>query len=79
MDPWQSSDSAEAAPMQRAMFAPTGGLDRELDLMEQELAAVEVALVRLDAGTYWTCEVTGAPLPDHLLAAHPASRRVTAL
>jgi RNA polymerase-binding transcription factor DksA len=54
------------------------GLDSELDVMERDLADVEVALVRLDAGTYWTCEVTGTPLPDDLLAEHPAARRVTA-
>jgi RNA polymerase-binding transcription factor DksA len=54
------------------------GLDAELDVMERDLADVEVALVRLDAGTYWTCEATGTPLPDGLLAEHPAARRVTA-
>ena len=80
MDPWQPHDPAEAsaapaAVEQREMFAPVDGLDAELDAMERELAAVEVALVRLDAGTYWTCEVTGAPLPDQLLAEHPAARR----
>ncbi len=57
---------------------PSLGLDAELDVMERDLADVEVALVRLDAGTYWTCEVTGAPLPDELLAARPAVRRATA-
>ena len=44
---------------------------RDLDRIAEDLADVEVALERLDAGTYWTCEVTGEPLPDELLAADP--------
>jgi RNA polymerase-binding transcription factor DksA len=53
--------------------APAGG-DR-LDLIEGDLADVEVALARLDAGTYWVDEVTGADLPAELLDAHPTARR----
>lgn len=45
------------------------------DEIEADLAAVEVALARLDAGTYWTDEVTGQPLPEELLQANPAARR----
>lgn len=52
----------------------TGGLD--LDAIERRLAGVEAALVRLEAGTYWTCEMTGQPLPDELLAADPTARRL---
>jgi RNA polymerase-binding transcription factor DksA len=48
----------------------------DLDTVEQDLADVEVALARLDAGTYWTDEVTGAELPDDLLAANPTARRL---
>jgi len=47
----------------------------DLDAVERDLADVEVALARLDAGTYWTDEVTGAPLPDDLLAERPTARR----
>ena len=43
--------------------------------IETDLADVEVALARLDGGTYWTDEVTGEALPDGLLAEHPAARR----
>jgi RNA polymerase-binding transcription factor DksA len=50
-------------------------LDVDLDAVERDLADVETALVRLDAGTYWTDEVTGAPIPDGLLAEHPLVRR----
>ncbi|MEA3185439.1 MAG: hypothetical protein QOJ74_1916, partial [Ilumatobacteraceae bacterium] len=31
---------------------------------------------RLDAGTYWTDEVTGAELPHDLLEARPTARRL---
>jgi RNA polymerase-binding transcription factor DksA len=48
----------------------------DLDAIEQDLADVEVALARLDAGTYWTDEVTGAELPHDLLAAKPTARRL---
>jgi RNA polymerase-binding transcription factor DksA len=52
---------------------PTAPLD--LDGIERDLADVEVALARLDAGTYWTDEVTGAELGADLLAASPTARR----
>jgi len=48
----------------------------DLDAIERDLAGVEIALARLDAGTYWTDEVTGAPLPQDLLAANPTARRL---
>jgi RNA polymerase-binding transcription factor DksA len=54
--------------------APNPPLD--LDAIERDLADVEVALTRLDAGTYWTDEVTGDPLPQELLAADPTARRL---
>ena len=54
--------------------APTGSAV-DLDRIAQDLVDVEVALERLDEGTYWTCEVTGEPLPDDLLAADPVARR----
>jgi len=53
--------------------APAAPLD--LDGVERDLADVEVALARLDSGTYWTDEVTGAELPADLLAAVPTARR----
>jgi RNA polymerase-binding transcription factor DksA len=53
---------------------PESGLD--LDGVEDDLAGVEVALQRLDAGTYWVDEISGEPLPDDLLAAHPTIRRL---
>jgi RNA polymerase-binding transcription factor DksA len=47
-----------------------------LDQVEKDLADVETALARLEAGTYWTCEVTGEELPDELLAQQPTTRRL---
>jgi len=53
-------------------------LDRDLDLdaIETDLADVEVALSRLELGTYWTCEVTGQELDDDLLEVRPTARRL---
>lgn len=51
----------------------TAALD--LDAIERDLADVEVALARLDAGTYWTDETTGAELPADLLDEQPTARR----
>ena len=48
----------------------------DLDAIERDLADVEIALARLDAGTYWTDEVTGGELPSELLAANPTARRL---
>ena len=47
----------------------------DLDRIEQDLADVETALARLEAGTYWTCEITGAEIPDSVLAGSPTARR----
>ena len=47
----------------------------DLDGIERDLADVEVALERLDAGTYWTDEVSGTELSADLLATAPTARR----
>ena len=47
----------------------------DLDAVERDLAAVEVALERLSEGTYWTDEVTGEPIAEQVLAADPTARR----
>jgi hypothetical protein len=69
---------APAPEQAGAPDASTGtavGTPIDLDRIAQDLADVEVALERLDEGTYWTCEVTGETLPDDLLAADPVARR----
>jgi len=47
----------------------------DLDAIERDLADVEVALTRLDDGTYWTDEVTGAAISNDVLAQRPTARR----
>jgi len=53
--------------------APPPAVD--LDAIERDLTGVEIALTRLADGTYRTDEVTGSPIPDHILAADPTARR----
>lgn len=45
-----------------------------LALEESELAEIDAALRRIDAGTYGICEVTGAPIADARLRAIPWTR-----
>ena len=57
----------------------TETFDREKDLsildnIEGELADIEHALERIDAGTYGTCEACGKPIDDDRLEAVPAAR-----
>ena len=47
----------------------------DLDAIEADLDAVQTALGRLADGTYWTDEVTGAPIPADVLTADPLTRR----
>jgi RNA polymerase-binding transcription factor DksA len=48
---------------------------RILTAVETELADVEFALARLDAGTYDRCEVCDRAIDDGTLAANAAARR----
>jgi RNA polymerase-binding transcription factor DksA len=45
-----------------------------LDQVAAELAEVDRALERLDAGTYGRCDACGEPIADERLAAQPAAR-----
>ena len=45
-----------------------------LEQVEAELGDVELAIARLDDGTYGTCEVCGRPIDDARLEAMPATR-----
>ena len=67
VDPPVARDVPEAVP------EPVPELD--LDAVENDLAAVETALQRLSDGTYWVDEVTGEPIPEHVLTADPTARR----
>jgi DnaK suppressor protein len=52
--------------------------DDTLDTVEAGLDEVELALARLDAGTYGLCEHCGTALPEGVLAVAPTTRRCEA-
>ena len=74
-----TGDSTDHTTGDRAEHAadPPAAPPVDLEAVATDLADVEVALARLEAGTYWTDEVTGEPLPDDLLAASPTARRLS--
>jgi len=47
----------------------------DLDEIHTNLDAVEIALVRLENGTYFSDEITGKPLDEQLLSDNPIARR----
>ncbi len=61
------ADSAAVSAEQGELQALAAGLREQLD-------DVEVALARLDDGTYGTCVVCGGPIGDARLEAMPATR-----
>ena len=75
--PEQTDEVSPAAPIadQPGDSEPEHGRV-DLDRIERDLAGVETALQRLDAGTYWTDEVSGESIPDDVLVADPVARRV---
>lgn len=66
-----SAEPAGVPPAQAEPSAP----DR-LAAVAADLDRVEAALARLDDGSYGRCAVTGAELPDELLAADPTADRL---
>ena len=46
-----------------------------VDAIERDLNDVDVAMDRLEKGTYFTDEVTGAPLETNFLLSNPLARR----
>ena len=53
-----------------------GNLDTALiDAIELDLNRVDAAMERLEKGTYFTDEITGAPLQSDFLTANPLARR----
>lgn len=65
----------EATPSGWSRPEPDAGSAVDLDAIERDLDDVQTALGRLNDGTYWTDEVTGEKIPDHVLAANPTMRR----
>ena len=68
-------DESTPADTSQDEFTASSPTPLDLDAIGRDLADVEVALSRLDAGTYWTDEVTGEPLPVELLEQQPTARR----
>ena len=62
-------------PVSDTTGSQTNGTAIDLDRIEQDLADVDIALGRLEDGTYWTCEVTGAEIPADKLTENPTLRR----
>ena len=46
-----------------------------VDAIERDLNDVDVAMDRLEKGTYFSDEITGAPLRTDFLTANPLARR----
>jgi RNA polymerase-binding transcription factor DksA len=61
-------DASAPVPAAKPVF------DLDLEAIAADLADVETALARLEAGTYFTDEVTGEPLPEDFLIANPTAR-----
>lgn len=55
-------------------YATRVPLEHDLELRLQE---VEMALARIDHGTYGVCEICGEMIPAERLAANPAARTCT--
>lgn len=82
LDPSLESEQAgldESTQAQHQADIGTDTATREADLamlesIDAELADVDHALHRIDAGTYGTCEACGKPIGDERLEAVPAAR-----
>jgi RNA polymerase-binding transcription factor DksA len=49
--------------------------NKMIEAIERDLNDVDVAMDRLEKGTYFSDEVTGAPLQSEFLATNPLARR----
>ena len=72
-------DAVVSAPEQHGAEQAAGAIERELDSTvvqraEAELDDVQVALSKLEGGTYGLCEVCKNPISDARLEAMPAAR-----
>jgi len=67
----------QAEPVPGGIAAAGAPAAIDLTRIERDLEGVEAALRRLDDGSYWTDEVSGAPIPDDVLATDPVARRAS--
>jgi RNA polymerase-binding transcription factor DksA len=71
------AELSSSAQHQADIGTETFDRERDVSILEQveaELADVEVALRRLDDGTYGKCEACGRPIDDSRLEAKPEAR-----
>jgi RNA polymerase-binding transcription factor DksA len=71
------AELSSSAQHQADIGSETFDRERDVSILEQveaELADVEVALRRLDDGTYGRCEACGRPIDDSRLEAKPEVR-----
>ena len=69
--------SADPAPSSPPTADAPDNNPIDLDAIERDLTDVQTALERLNDGSYWTDEVTGEPIADDVLVAHPTARTAT--
>ena len=69
-----SGSTLLGAASSSVVAVPDEDRTRLLDSLETDLAEVELALARLDAGTYDTCEICGGPIADEVLVRAPTTR-----
>ena len=72
-----TSELSHLAQHQADVATETFEREKDFSILEQveaELADVDRALQRLDAGTYGSCEACGGAIGDDRLAALPAAR-----
>ena len=70
-------DEVSAAPAEHTESLATEPAPEPIDLAasEADLDDVQQALTRLADGSYWTDEVTGDVIADHVLHERPLTRR----
>lgn len=74
---WESTPAEpmfEADPIDQAGVAETRGNEAAiLSALEAQYDRILAALARVEAGTYGTCEVCGAPIAEARLGANPSA------
>ena len=69
------ASAPERAGSRSVAAVPDDDRARLLDAIEVDLADVELALARLEVGTYDTCELCAGELSDDVLVVTPTARR----